>query len=173
MNRDEWPDGSGEGASRRAAELIRTLELEAHPEGGHYRERFRSPQQVQASGGRHRSALTTIYFLLRAGELSRWHVVASDEAWHFYEGDPLELITFDPDREALTRTVLASPGETGEPVHVVPAGHWQAARTLGGYSLSGCTVGPGFDFQDFAFVSDVLGHEAAFESTLGAYRDLL
>ncbi len=173
MNRDGWTDGSDDGAGRRAAELIRTLELEPHPEGGHYRERFRSPEQVRASGGRHRSALTTIYFLLRVGELSRWHVVSSDEAWHFYEGDPLELITFDPDGTALTRTVLAPPGGTGEPVHVVPAGHWQAARTLGAYSLTGCTVGPGFDFEDFAFVSDIPGHEAAFESSLEAFRDLL
>jgi predicted cupin superfamily sugar epimerase len=105
--------------------------------------------------------LTSIYFLLARGQQSRWHRVLSDEAWHFYEGDPLELWTLDPSLERLERTLLgpyapdpthADP--TTRPVHVVPAGWWQAARPVGDYSLTGCSVGPGFDFEDFSMLSD-------------------
>ncbi|HEY8367721.1 MAG TPA: cupin domain-containing protein [Thermodesulfobacteriota bacterium] len=139
----------------RAAELIEALRLVPHPEGGHYREVFRSADLVEHRDGRGaRSALTTIYYLLRAGERSRWHRVASDEVWHLYEGDGLELWLAAPDGSALTHVRLgrASPRET--PVQVVPAGIWQAARPLGDYALVGCTVGPGFEFADFTLLAD-------------------
>lgn len=124
----------------RARQLIDTLGLQPHPEGGWYREEFRSRSRVtRQSDGADRSALTTIYFLLVAGTESARHRVKSDEVWHFYEGDPLELstesetVTLDGDRR----------------VHVVPANEWQWARPLGEYVLVGCTVGPGFEFDDF------------------------
>lgn len=132
----------------RAAELIELLNLKPHPEGGHYAEVFRSTREVQPQDARPlRSALTTIYFLLMRGEWSRWHRVASDEAWHFYEGDPLELLVRRGNDTK--RTVLGVAGRDARPVSVVPADCWQAARSLGEYTLVGCSVGPGFDFADF------------------------
>lgn len=124
----------------RAAQLIDTLGLAPHPEGGWYRQVFKSEERVtRLSDGANRSALTTIYFLLVEGTYSAWHRVTSDEVWHFYEGDALELLT----REASIRL------DSDHRVHVVRAGDWQAARTLGAYTLAGCTVGPGFEFDDF------------------------
>lgn len=153
--------------------LIRDLGLSPHPEGGHFREVYRSTTRV-LRGDAYRTSLTSIYFLLTAGEHSRWHVVAADEAWHFYCGAPLELLTFDPEVRLVTRTLLATPPFPGaQAVSVVPAGHWQAARSTGPFSLTGCTVGPGFEFEDFAFVSDLPSHEAAFSDSLRGYRDLL
>ena len=139
----------------RAAHLIRSLGLAEHPEGGYYREVFRSPREVTPGDGRERrSALTTIHFLLPAGTHSRWHVVRSDEAWHHAEGAPLELLVVEPDGPALRRIELGPATDGREPVHGVPAGHWQAARSTGTYTLVGCTVGPGFDFSDFALLDD-------------------
>jgi len=140
----------------RATELIATLELQPHPEGGFYREVFRSAAAVAPADGRGaRAALTTIYFLLTAETLSRWHLVSSDEVWHLYEGGPLELLELDLSTRRLTRTHLAPvDGRGGAPVHVVPTGRWQAARTAAAYALMGCTVGPGFDFSDFRMLSD-------------------
>jgi predicted cupin superfamily sugar epimerase len=126
----------------RAAELIATLKLRPHPEGGFYREIFRSTTEVAPADDRgSRAALTTIYFLLREGDVSRWHRVTSDEVWHLYEGGPLELL---------------GPIGSGEdaPVCTIRAGQWQAARPLTAYVLVGCTVGPGFDFADFRLLAD-------------------
>ncbi|HEX2188737.1 MAG TPA: cupin domain-containing protein [Longimicrobiaceae bacterium] len=138
----------------RAAELLRELDLQPHPEGGWFREVYRSHLRVRpdrAAAGR--DALTTIYFLLASGERSRWHrVAAADEAWHFYEGDPLELFWLDPSGARCHRVLLGPVGGGREPVHVVPAGCWQAARPTGAFSLVGCTVGPGFEFEDFAML---------------------
>ncbi|MDF1506088.1 cupin domain-containing protein [Roseisolibacter sp. H3M3-2] len=142
----------------RAAALIATLDLRPHPEGGHYRELFRSDARVATDDGRGaRAALTTIYFLLAAGAVSRWHRVASDEVWHLYEGGPLELLELDADARTLARHRLAPVADgdgAGAVVLTVPAGRWQAARPLGDYALVGCTVGPGFDFADFAMLAD-------------------
>jgi predicted cupin superfamily sugar epimerase len=149
----------------RAQHLIHTLGLAVHPEGGAFREVFRSARRVTGEG-RSRPALTTIYFLLAERQHSRWHRIAHDEAWHFYEGDPLELWWIAPDFSSLERRRLAplpgdgtaappgGPAPASAPVTVVPAGCWQAARCLGAYSLVGCTVGPGFEFEDFALMSD-------------------
>jgi predicted cupin superfamily sugar epimerase len=138
----------------RAAELIEQLQLERHPEGGYYREIFRSADLVEPADGRGpRAALTSIYYLLTAGIVSRWHRVTSDEVWHLYEGGPLEVITVDPAFSAISRHKL----EARAPVCTAAASHWQAARTLGDYALVGCTVAPGFDFEDFT----ILGNDAA------------
>ncbi|MGE0393403.1 MAG: GNAT family N-acetyltransferase [Vicinamibacterales bacterium] len=134
----------------RAEELIAELGLQPHPEGGWYAEVFRSTSPVQPADGRGvRSALTTIYFLLTAGQTSRLHRVTSDEVWHFYEGDPLELTIAPGDLVSRSLTTLGPAGASSAPVCTVPAGCWQAARPLGAYTLVGCTVGPGFDFADF------------------------
>ena len=113
----------------RAAELIRVLGLVPHPEGGHFGEVFRSALPVRPAGRDvSRAALTSIYFLLAAGERSRWHRVAADEAWHFYEGDPLELFWTTPDGATCETRRLGPVGAGVAPVAVVPAGCWQADR---------------------------------------------
>lgn len=143
----------------RAAELIETLGLEVHPEGGFYRELFRSTATVTpADGRRERAALTTIYFLLTDETFSRWHRVRSDEVWHLYEGGPLEVMELDAECKTLaTHRLEPVDGEGGRPVHVVEAGTWQAARSIGPYALMGCTVGPGFDFADFELLAGQIG----------------
>lgn len=140
----------------RVAELIEILDLRPHPEGGFYREVFRSQSQVTPGDGRvSRSALTTIYFLLPAGSHSRWHQVDSDEVWHLYEGGPLELLELAEDGTHLTCRTLASAGTDGsEPVHVIASGKWQAARARANYVLVGCTVAPGFEFADFRLLAE-------------------
>jgi predicted cupin superfamily sugar epimerase len=138
-----------------AQTLIDALQLQPHPEGGYYREIFRSSQMVAADQDRGgRAALTTIYFLLESGHHSRWHRVLSDEVWSYLEGDPLELFCFDVDSSLLLVSKLGPYAPETEPTHVVPAGIWQAARSLGEYTLVGCTVGPGFEFQDFSMAVD-------------------
>lgn len=102
----------------------------------------------------HRSALTTIYFLLTRGQRSKLHQVQSDEVWHFYEGAPLSLVTCDAAFEHRETIDLGPWDGHQRSVHVVPAGAWQAASTQGDYSLVGCTVGPGFEFADFRLLRD-------------------
>jgi predicted cupin superfamily sugar epimerase len=130
----------------RAAELIETLNLEPHPEGGFYRQVYKSPHLVQSDDGRDaRSALTAIYFLLPAGEKSRWHRVRSDEIWTHLEGSPVVLHLFDG--TSASNIVV-------DRMHVVPADVWQAAEPNGDYALVACFVAPGFEFSDFSMMSD-------------------
>jgi uncharacterized protein len=140
----------------RAEQLIAELSLEPHPEGGYYREIFRSSNLVTTADGRGaRAALTTIYFLLPQGSVSRWHRVASDEVWHLYEGGPLEILELDPECRELARHRLAGERTQAQaPVCTIAANRWQAARPLAEYALVGCTVGPGFDFEDFSMLAD-------------------
>jgi predicted cupin superfamily sugar epimerase len=141
--------------TQRVDELIRDLRLTPHPEGGYYREIWRAPLGVEPADGRGgRSALTSIYFLLSAGSVSRWHRVRSDEIWHHYGGAPLELLLVPSDKIRLERLRLGPIGEGQEPVRCAPANWWQAARSLGDYTLVGCTVGPGFEFSDFELMRD-------------------
>ena len=105
-------------------------------------------------GREERDAVTTIYFFLVEGAHSRWHRVLSDEVWHLYEGGPLELFVAPPPADRVQRVLLGPAVESDGPVHVVPAGWWQAARPLGPYVLVGCTVSPGFVFEDFSFLRD-------------------
>jgi len=162
----ESQDGQATGAltdTSRTAELIALLGLDPHPEGGFYREVFRSSSRVTATDTRGaRSALTTIYFLLPAGAQSRWHQVDSDEVWHFYEGEALELLELDAGGTTLSRHRLGRLGDgDAGPVRTIPAGAWQAARPLGAYTLVGCTVGPGFEFSDFRLLADDPARAAA------------
>lgn len=138
----------------RANELIGTLQLQPHPEGGFYRETWRSPARVTAEHHASRSAMTTIYFLLAAGGFGAWHRVRSDEVWHWYEGEPLELLLASPDFSTVQVHRLAAVAADSTPVVTVPANWWQAARPLGSYALCGCTVAPGFEFEDFSFLRD-------------------
>ncbi|MES1255144.1 MAG: cupin domain-containing protein [Acidobacteriota bacterium] len=135
----------------RARRLIERLGLAPHPEGGYYREVYRSTATVRPDDDRpHRTAATTIYYMLIDGQQSRWHRVRSDEIWHFYGGDPLDLFVMPPTLDRVEPVVL----EPAHPVHVVPREWWQAARPTGAYGLAGCTVAPGFEFEDFYFLGD-------------------
>jgi predicted cupin superfamily sugar epimerase len=119
-------------------------------------EAFRSSLLVSPADGRgQRSALTIIYFLLVQGSFSRWHRVLSDEAWHWYEGDPLELLIARSAGGKVASINLGPLSESSVPQWVVPAGWWQAARPLGAYALVGCSVGPGFDYSDFTLLSAI------------------
>ncbi|MFP4382774.1 MAG: cupin domain-containing protein [Spirochaetia bacterium] len=138
----------------RASELIRRLGLKPHPEGGYYGEVYRAHQKVITEGKTERTALTTIFFLLAAGQKSAWHRVTGEEVWHYYEGDPLELYQADPDLKSHSVSRIGPTGDDVRPAAVVPGGYWQAARTTGDYTLAGCTVGPGFEFEDFMLLRD-------------------
>ncbi len=165
------PDDRSAPAIDRPAELARLLGLAPHPEGGRYREIFRSTQAVAPGDGRGpRSALTCIDFLLPTGEYSAWHRVASDEAWHLLEGGPLRLWRVPATLDRIERIDLGRADGVHAPRAVVPAGCWQAAEPLGRYAYVGATVGPGFDFADFAFGRD----DAALQAALGRLQsDLL
>lgn len=141
--------------SANAQHYIHTLGLAPHPEGGSYREIHRSAQTVlEESSGKRRAACTQIYYLLPQGEISRWHRVAQDEVWHFYDGVDLELFCLNEDMTQLDRIVLGQSGAGSKFVHIIPAGCWQAARPLGAFSLLGCTVAPAFEFGDFQLLRD-------------------
>jgi len=142
-------------------ERIEQLRLAPHPEGGFYREVFRSSAHVEPADGRgSRAALTVIHFLLPAGGHSRWHVVRSDEQWTWLEGEPLELLVLAPEARAVERVRLGPLAAGCVPTHVVPAGAWQAARPGGAFALVTCTVAPGFDFADFRMVAELSGARA-------------
>jgi predicted cupin superfamily sugar epimerase len=126
-----------------AEEVVRLLGLAPHPEGGFYRETFRD----EAKGGR--GASTAIYYLLRQEDASAWHRVDAAEVWHHYVGAPLD-VTLSADGRELSTLRLGTDLAAGErPQVVVPAGVWQAARPVGGWTLVGCTVAPAFDFAGF------------------------
>jgi predicted cupin superfamily sugar epimerase len=145
-------------AEPQAQELIARFALQPHPEGGWYREWHRSPLSVTRQDGSQRSGLTTILFLLEARQTSRWHrVQGADEAWQFLDGAALELFCLPPAGGAPQRIRLNAPlrDEISQPMAVVPAGWWQAARSLGDWSLVSCAVGPGFSFDDFDLLRDL------------------
>jgi len=126
-----------------AADIIANLGLKPHPEGGHYRETFRDPRVIDG-----RAASTSIYFLLKRGERSHWHRIDAPEIWHFYAGAPLKLEIVDGAKEEIVR--LGADLNAGEvPQFTVPARAWQAAETTGDWTLTGCTVAPGFSFDGF------------------------
>ena len=127
-----------------AAGIIALLELKPHPEGGHYRETFRDPQGPEGRG-----FSTAIYYLLDAGESSHWHRVDAAEIWHHYAGAPLALSLSQDGASASTQHLGKDLAAGQRPQIVVPAGCWQSAATLGGWTLVGCTVAPGFAFSAF------------------------
>ena len=117
--------------------VIRLLDLAPHPEGGHFRETFRD------------AASTAIYFLLASGERSHWHRIDAAEVWHWYAGAPLALEIADQTGRAARLTLGGNLAAGERPQAVVPAHAWQAAQSLGDWTLCGCTVAPGFDFNGF------------------------
>lgn len=132
-----------------ADDIIEKLGLVPHPEGGHYRETWRAsaPDGERPSG-------TAIYYLLREGEVSHWHRVDAVEIWHWHAGSALELSLSD-DGAGVEHHKLGNDLEAGErPQLIVPAHCWQSACSLGGWSLVGCTVSPGFEFGGFEMAPD-------------------
>lgn len=128
-----------------AKSIIDLLGLVRHPEGGWYRETWRDPAMV--AGGR--GASTAIYYLLERRDRSHWHRIDAAEVWHWYAGAPLEL-SFGKPEAGMRSTVLGPDLAAGQrPQAVVPAGEWQSARSLGDYTLVGCTVAPAFLFEHF------------------------
>jgi predicted cupin superfamily sugar epimerase len=139
MSDAAFPDGPD------ARRLIETLGLAPHPEGGFYRETFRDARQI-APG---RAASTAIYFLLEAGPGSAWHRIDATEIWLFHAGAPL-LLSLSADGRTATSQRLGADLLAGElPQAVAPAHCWQAARSLGAWTLVSCLVAPGFDFAKF------------------------
>lgn len=128
----------------KAEDIITALAMQPHPEGGWFVETYRDP-----AGGK-RGHSTAIYYLLKAGERSHWHRVRdAAEVWHYYAGAPLALYSSD-DGSTVQTIVLGADILRGErPQAVIPANGWQAAESLGEFTLVGCTVAPGFDYQSF------------------------
>jgi len=132
-----------------ADDIIRRLALEPHPEGGFFRETWRDSE-----GNHGRAHSTAIYYLLRKGEVSRWHRVDAAEVWHYYIGAPLELFLAE-DLAHPRREILGPDFKAGaRPQIVVPRSVWQGARSLGPFTLAGCTVAPGFAFSGFEMAPD-------------------
>ena len=126
-----------------AKEIIAALGMERHPEGGWYIQTFRDDQQTE---GRARS--TAIYYLLENGERSHWHRIDAIEIWHYYAGAPIELKLCE---KADIQTHILGPdiGAGQRPQVIVPIHRWQSATSLGDWTLVGCTVAPGFEFESF------------------------
>ena len=125
-----------------ADEIIARYGLAPHPEGGHYRETFRA-----SAGDGGRGAVTSIYYLLRAGEVSHWHRVDAVEIWHYHAGAALRL---DLSLDGVTTTSHRLGAEDGAwPQVTVPVRAWQSARSEGAWTLVGCTVAPAFEFAGF------------------------
>lgn len=134
-----------------AAEIMRLLDLKPHPEGGHFRETFRDPRMVD--GGR--AASTAAYYLLARGERSHWHKVDAVELWHYHAGAPLKLeIALDANGPVECLTLGADLAAGERPQAIVPTHAWQAAQTLGEWTLVGCTVAPGFEFKTFEIAAN-------------------
>ena len=135
-----------------APQLIQQYHLQPHPEGGWYRETYRSRETISSLSlpgrfGAERNFSTAIYFLLEQGNFSAFHKIKSDECWHFYAGDPLELFILE--QSGNLTTILLGPAQAFQ--YIVPANCWFASRPATGskYCFMGCTVAPGFDFADF------------------------
>ncbi len=133
---------------------IETLALTRHPEGGWFRETYRSAETIPAPAlparfGGARCFGTAILFLLQRSDISALHCIRSDEIWHFHEGSALRVHMITPQGEQRQILLGRDPARGESFQAVVPAGCWFGAETLGDFSLVGCSVAPGFDFQDF------------------------
>jgi len=147
-------------------DIIAQLDLLPHPEGGYYRETYRSDEQIRVHDrygeGATRAYSTGIYYLLGAQDYSAWHQVQSDEMWHHYAGHPVKIMMLDPKTKHYAETVVGSVLAGHQPQCVVKRGTWFAAHVLhegndNAFALNGCTVAPGFDFADFTLAKgDVL-----------------
>lgn len=142
---------------------MQPTDLEEHPEGGKYKEVFRSIHKVESPSLGSRSALTHIYFQLERGEVSAFHKVSSEEVWNLYQGKGILLYQWDGESDELLVVELSA--EANQFCHVVPAHHWQAAVPLEDTVLVGCSVAPGFEFQDFTLMRDCIGHADLLKKT--------
>ncbi|MEM9394488.1 MAG: cupin domain-containing protein [Pseudomonadota bacterium] len=131
-----------------AEQIITELGLAPHPEGGWYRETYRSQVRTDA-----RPAATAIHFLLQAGERSHWHKVDADEIWLWHAGASLTLSISASEAGPATDHILSGDTALGAPQILVPADHWQAAESTGAYTLVSCIVAPGFDFAGFTLAA--------------------
>ena len=133
-----------------ADEIRQRLNLQPHPEGGFYRQTYISAEGIELPRG-HRAFSTAIYYLLEPGTFSEMHQLDSDEVFHFYLGDPVELLQLNPDGGSALSILGPDLVAGQQPQHVVPARVWQGSRLVegGSFALLGCTVAPGFDFTDF------------------------
>jgi len=135
--------------SRIKEDIIKKFHLQPHPEGGFYREVYRS-EEVFQKGNRERNISTAIYYFLEGKDFSAFHRIKSDEIWHFYSGATLEIVEINPQGK-LVNHLLGSDFRNCEPQIIIPAGSWFAARLKdeNTFAFVGCTVAPGFDFRDF------------------------
>ncbi|MFC5050084.1 cupin domain-containing protein [Rubritalea spongiae] len=131
-------------------------DLEPHPEGGKYKEVFRSIHKIDCPNLGKRSALTHIYFQLDKGEVSAFHKVSSEEVWNLYRGEGLRLYQWDGESDEVSIIELSV--QKNQFCHVVPTHHWQAVEPLDDIVLVGCSVAPGFEFNDFTLMRDCIGH---------------
>ena len=133
-----------------AQQLIQELQLLPHPEGGYYKETYRTEEQITTSEGNIRNCCTAIYFMLENEDKSHFHRIQSDELWFFHQGEPMEVVSI---QEGKLHTTLLGNNilQGGVPQLIIPARTWFAAKMKNstGYALVSCTVSPGFDFADF------------------------
>jgi len=128
-----------------ADQIIKFLQLQPHPEGGWYKQTWKSEDTLSG-----RASGTSIYFLLKAGEISHWHKIDSVEIWHYYDGSPLILRTADESNNGIETKILGPDlAKSHSPQLLVNKNLWQSAETTGDYTLVGCTVSPGFEFSKF------------------------
>ncbi len=135
-------------------EIVQILDLQAHPEGGFYKETYRSSCSMKTEQNSIRNVCTAIYFLLENDNISLFHRIQSDELWFFHQGEPLEIVFIK--EGILNSIILGNSFENGEvPQATIPANTWFASsvKQRKGYSLVSCTVAPGFDFADFELAS--------------------
>lgn len=143
-------------------EIIRELDLQPHPEGGYFRETYRSARQIPSEAlpgyPGARAEATAIYFLLTSGNFSSFHKVRQDEGWYFHFGSPIDLHVIEPDGQHTEIQVGNDLLQGQQPQYIVPGGAWFAAKVANGgeFSLVSCTVAPGFDFEDFELADTAL-----------------
>ena len=151
-------------------QLIKKYDLFVHPEGGYYKEVFRSETKVASPiHNQLRNAVTHIYFLLGEKDISRFHKVLHDEIWNFYDGAPIRLVRFD--NKQVTEEIIGP--DSSQYVCIIKGGCYQAAESTGDYTLVGCTVAPGFDFKDFSFLKDNKNDLEHFDSFYSKYAKFL
>ncbi|MCK5028065.1 MAG: cupin domain-containing protein [Bacteroidales bacterium] len=150
--------------------LIQKYQLQPHPEGGYYREVYRSDQELLSPVvNEKRNTVSHIYFLLKQGQFSRFHRVLHDEIWNFYGGSPLKIIEFDGIN--IEEKIIGKENESY--FSVIQGGVFQAAESTGEFSFVGCSVAPGFDFKDFSFLTDEPEMLASINKKYPEYKSLV
>ena len=137
---------------KKSSEIKKQFNLLPHPEGGWFREIFRSESYVTRKDGAQRNNITGIYYMLCKNEISTWHRVNSaDEIWIYLKGAPLNLWCLDDGNKKLRKLRI----DSNNPIEMIPSGYWQAAKSSGEFTLTSCCVGPGFDFLDFELLKNI------------------